>query len=412
MQILLREMRNALRPEPSVLEPAKQVVADLNTALRKAGLKAKAVQGGSTAKGTFLKQDHDVDLFVRFDFSYKNQDISDLLEKALPFPAQRVHGSRDYFQFQDHLKYEIVPVLAVRTSRQAQNVTDMSPLHVDWVLKQLQKKPGLRDEIRLAKQFCKAAGVYGAESYIKGFSGHILDILIIHYGSFLALLRKAITWRPPIIIDPEHKLKDPLNELNPAKVQSPLIIVDPVQDDRNAAAALSTQCFLTFQKQAQKFLKQPSKSFFTIRHLIKKDCKFRKGEWTYLVVIKPLQGKDDVVGSKLLKAFQYLKGQLVLHGFTIRRSQWVYDTESFFCFSFPAKLLPAQIEQEGPPMSRTRHAAAFRKKHPRAIVRKGRLYAKVKPRYRKPETLLRKLLADSQVKKRIRSATLEAVHAA
>ena len=53
-------------------------------------------------------------------------------------------------------------------------------------------KGKILDEIRLAKAFCHANGCYGAESYIKGFSGYALELLVYHYGSFQKFV-KAIT---------------------------------------------------------------------------------------------------------------------------------------------------------------------------------------------------------------------------
>lgn len=48
------------------------------------------------------------------------------------------------------------------------------------------------DEIKIAKAFCHATGCYGAESYIKGFSGYALELLIYHYKSFQSFV-KAMT---------------------------------------------------------------------------------------------------------------------------------------------------------------------------------------------------------------------------
>ncbi|MFH1398749.1 MAG: nucleotidyltransferase domain-containing protein, partial [Candidatus Woesearchaeota archaeon] len=222
----------------------------INTQFKKHKLKAKAVLGGSAAKGTMLKNDFDVDIFAQFDYSYKN--ISDLLEKALkPFKPIRVPGSRDYFQFTKQFNYEIVPVLKISSPKRALNVTDASPLHVKWVKKKANEK--LVDQIILTKIFLKAHSLYGAESYIKGFSGHVVDILIIYYNGFLKLLRASQKWKPGQIIDPEKHY----TFLNQSK-KGPLILIDPVQPDRNAAAALSQKNFEAFIAAAKAFLKKPS----------------------------------------------------------------------------------------------------------------------------------------------------------
>ena len=161
----LKKIIKKIKPKKIDVQPFLNKV---NAELKSNKLNAEAVLGGSLAKDTYL-QDTDVDIFVKFNLAYKNKDISQLLEKALKkFKPIKVHGSRDYFHIKE---YELVPVLDCKDSSEIMNVTDVSPLHVNWIKKHIKNKA---DEIRLVKQFCKANGVYGAESNINGFSGYIL----------------------------------------------------------------------------------------------------------------------------------------------------------------------------------------------------------------------------------------------
>ena len=197
--------------------------------------KVEIMLGGSAAKGTFLKKDFDVDVFVRFNEEYEDAELSKMLEKMLKsitsLKASLVHGSRDYFQLvRKGVKFEIVPVLKIDKSCDANNVTDCSPIHDDWIKKKITKRPGLSTEVVLAKLFMKSIGTYGAESYIKGFSGHVLDILITYYGSFLKLLSASQKWKVGEIIDIEKHS----GKLNDSKTYGPLIVVDPIQEERNA----------------------------------------------------------------------------------------------------------------------------------------------------------------------------------
>ena len=45
------------------------------------------------------------------------------------------------------------------------------------------------DEIKIAKAFCHANNCYGAESYINGFSGYGLELLVYYYGGFLRFIK-------------------------------------------------------------------------------------------------------------------------------------------------------------------------------------------------------------------------------
>lgn len=366
------------------------------------------MKGGSTAKGTYLKDDYDVDLFVRFDYSYKDEMISDILEGVLDkdFKLERVHGSRDYFQIKMEQGFliEIVPVLRIDDYKKALNVTDMSPLHVEYAKKRLSEEQ--KDDIRLAKQFCKAAKVYGAESYIKGFSGHILDILIIHYGSFESLVKNAADWGRKVIIDVEKHHEKPLEKLNDSKLHSPLIIVDPVQPDRNAAAALNNEKFELFKDTCRRFLEKPSKDFFRIRKLKKKDIDVASDEELFFFETRPKEGKKDVVGSKLLKAYEHMKYQLKKSDFKIRKTGWEFDDKARFYFLLKKERLPATFIRTGPPMEEKEGVRRFRAKHEKTFVENGRIFSEEKRKFRTAEPLLKSLMESAYVAERVKNIRL------
>jgi tRNA nucleotidyltransferase (CCA-adding enzyme) len=132
----------------------------------------------SSASQTFSKKVYDVDIFVRFDGEkYKDDEISGILGKALSVGkgVKKIHGSRDYYQkIVEGIVIEIIPVLKIKKPEDAENVMDLSYFHVNYLLKKIKKKKKLVDEIILAKSFCHAHNCYGAESYIRGFSGYSL----------------------------------------------------------------------------------------------------------------------------------------------------------------------------------------------------------------------------------------------
>ena len=104
---LFKKVLAQIKPTTAQRGVVNAFVRDLNAKLRQRKLQATAILGGSMAKGTFLKNDHDVDIFVRFDKRYKSDQLSDLLAQALPKGVVRVHGSRDYFQLRQENLYEI-----------------------------------------------------------------------------------------------------------------------------------------------------------------------------------------------------------------------------------------------------------------------------------------------------------------
>ncbi len=384
----LERIKKETRPDKNVLAEVEKTVSKINENLKG----AVCVPGGSVAKGTFLKDDFDVDLFVKYDYRYKDKDLSAMLEKTLKIfgNVERVHGSRDYFHIKNRLNYEIVPVLDIKDPKKAMNVTDMSPLHVEWVKKNL--KPGQADEIRLAKVFCKANRLYGAESYIRGFSGHVLDILIIHYGSFIALLENSRAWSPKVFIDTEshYKAKDKaLKKLNRSKIHGPMIVVDPILPDRNAAAALNNKNFMKFKSLAKNFLQNPSENFFVRKKIERKFLRKLAGKDQLLIVrATPKSDKTDVAGAQIVKSYKYLLRLLKKNDFDVKKSGWEWDKEAMLWFIIDTMPLPEKKIVEGPPAKMREAVNNFKKKYDHTFIKQDRIFAQTKREFRTPEKLI------------------------
>lgn len=383
------------------------LIKKLNSVLKSGKLKATAVLGGSLAKGTNLKEDFDADIFVKFDASYGSNKISDLLEKILKkmkLKCDRVHGSRDYFQTHNKFLIELVPVLNVKNWKEIKNVADMSPLHVEYFLSKANNDKRIRDEIRITKAFLKSARIYGAESYIRGFSGHVVDLLIINYGSFTNLLKKAEKWKDKTIIDIEKHHKHVLMTLNESKIENPLIIVDPIQPQRNAAAAVSMEAFKEFIKKAKEYNKKPAleyfekKEFSSIINVAKK--KFEKKGNYFELSVTPLIDKKDVAGSKVLKIKSFLETKLLDNEFKILWSDWEFSFESSkISIIIDKKMLSEEKIIEGPATNMLSiHINAFKKKHKNTYLEENRYYAKEKRKYRCAEELLVQLINIKYVK--------------
>lgn len=400
--------------EVSSLNKALGIVRDRLSFFASAhGFDVEVVAGGSTAKGTFLKGNFDVDMFVRFK---QGGDLSDLLEQVVIDLAselnvifERVHGSRDYFQFSfQGFFFEIVPVKFIDDIGQVENVTDMSPLHVFWVRDKLGS--GLSGDIRLAKQFCKACGVYGAESYINGFSGHVLDILIIEYGGFDNFVRAVASWGERTVVDPEKQHVDVFKELNKSKLDSPLIVIDPIDPARNASAALSVEKYDALIASCKAFLVNPSEQFFEIKPFSILDLQKSQldGELLFVVKVTSLEGKRDVVATKVLKVFEFLSRHLQLHGFTVLSSTWNYDEVSHLCFVVRDEVLSSHFEREGPPLKNSAAADRFRDVHKENVYeRDGRLFVKVGREFLDPTRCIQHLLAQEFVSVRCKDVSLE-----
>lgn len=411
MKSILQKIKPSKEEEKNFTAAAASFLKMLNVVL--GSLSAKAILGGSGAKGTWLSGSHDVDIFVLFDlrkYGDKSGELSDLLDKALKKAflknkVERLHGSRDYFQLSyQGLMFEVVPILKIDQAEQARNITDISPLHSAWVEKHAAT---IKDDIRLLKQFCKANNLYGAESYIGGFSGYVLEILTANYGSFEKVLKAAQKWKEKDVVDPSkfYKTKElALFHINTSKLQSPLIVVDPVDKNRNAAAALSMEKCLLFKELAKKYLQKPSEEYF-VKEKITSDLlqkKYKDKGTLVLVTVVPVEGKEDAVGAKLLKVFEFLREKL--QGFDLLTGGWAWDkgAEAMFYFVAKKKELQAEEVRVGPPLKMKEFVDDFKKKNKNNFEEKGRVMAKVKVENPQLKDFLNALLKDEYVKERVK----------
>jgi tRNA nucleotidyltransferase (CCA-adding enzyme) len=385
-----------------VAQIIKDVETKVNSALKKSKIAAKCSVGGSVAKGTWLPGVSDVDFFILFNYEkYKSehQFLSDTTEKVLRNVfkgVQRLHGSRDYFNV-DYKNFilEFVPVLEISELSDALNLTDYSPLHVYWVRDRVKVNRKLQTEIRLAKQFFKANGVYGAESYIAGFSGHATEILTIYYGSFSRLLKNVVEWGRGEVIDVNKNYKNSnqiFDEVNESKLQSPIIVIDPVEPARNAAAALGEEKFDLLKKATKRFLANPTIDFFKIKLFDVKLLKQKPGQKLFVLQTTPTKGKEDVVGCKLLKTFEEFQKAIAHNNFRIMHSGWHWPGKgsATFWIYLPAKPLPKERIVEGPPAKvPEQFIKQFRKKWKRIYLKSGRYWAKARVKLREPAVAVR-----------------------
>jgi tRNA nucleotidyltransferase (CCA-adding enzyme) len=366
--------------------------------------------GGSVAKNTWLKGNHDIDIYVKFDPKYyEGKDISKILKQSLKNikKKDKVHGSRDYFQImQDTYTIELVPILDIKKVSQAINITDVSPFHVKWV----KKHKSLCDEMRLTKAFCKANKIYGAESYIKGFSGYVLEILTVYYESFNKLIKAVSKWDSNLIIDIEkhYKEKNIIKELNQSKTKSPLILIDPVQKERNASAGLSKEKFKLFKELAKAYLKNPSPIFFIKKEITINNIKeLANGKQLILIEATPLKGKKDVVGAKLLKCFEHFSKHLKLNNFILIDQGWDWTETALFYFILDKKKLPQKKKHYGPPKNST-SLNDFKNKWKNYNLKfeKNISYIIMDRNYRDAKSFMKDFIKKDYIKERVKSIKL------
>ncbi len=430
----LEEILNKVlaRVEPSkqdleiIKKYLKQFRDKIEKQIKKHKLDAVLFEGGSFAKKTIIKKDkYDIDIFIMFSEKFKansgkifinsssgksrikEQDISKLTEKLLKGikGVSVIHGSRDYFQIRGEQRtgnfltssssgksqtkeskdffIELIPVIKTIDPKKAENITDLSYSHVKYINKKI-KSQKILNEIKIAKAFCYATKTYGAESYINGFSGYSLELLIYHYKSFLNFIKAMTSWnkKDKIIIDIEKHYKnkkDVLLDMNSSKLSSPIILVDPTYKQRNALAALSEETFEKFKQAARKFLKNPSINDFEIKKIdlekIRKQALEKKYEFI-LLKLKTNKPEGAVAGSKLLKFYAHLENE-IKRFFEIKNNGFDYAQGNCAECFFSAKK-KKEIIKHGPFLKDKTNVKQFKREHKNTFEKAGKIYAKEK----------------------------------
>ena len=148
-------------------------------------IKAVPVIGGSVAKGTWLKSDVDIDIFVKFsndldDSVLQNEGIDIGLNSLKDNETRLRYSDHPYVEgFYDDLRVNIVPCFDSPVGKW-RSAADRSPHHTIFIKNNYNST--LQKEVRLLKQFLKGLNLYGAEVKIQGFSGYASELLILKYG--------------------------------------------------------------------------------------------------------------------------------------------------------------------------------------------------------------------------------------
>jgi len=361
------------REREKVQSLATALVERVKTSAKKEGIKAQVRVEGSVAKDTWIRDEPEIDIFMRVPTSTPREAFGTI---CLNIAKEATRGSEQIERFAEHpyleaivnsIRINIVPCYQTKPG-EWKSATDRTPYHTDYVKPRLDGK--LKAEVRLLKRFMKGTGVYGAEIKVGGFSGYLSELLILHYGSFVNVLKSAASWRHPWIIDYENHYSGRVSEVQRI-FEEPLIVIDPIDKGRNVASAVRKQRLDEFVAASRAFLKEPSLKFF-----YPKDTKpFRKEKLlsairkrgTTLVFVK--FGKTnvvpDILWGQLYRTHKSLRKLLHQNDFNVLRSTVWSDEQNLnvFLFEVESRLLPAVKKHLGPPIDKRMECENFLRKH-------------------------------------------------
>ena len=353
MKKIISKVRKSIIPSKS-LEISKMQIANLAFKLVEEQLKKfpeviSLEFGGSYAKGTWLSN-ADVDIFIKFKKITSEEKFVKISEK-IGFTSMKKHNP--YVRYSEHpyveakiknTRINVVPCYDVKLGNWKSSA-DRSPFHTRKMKKVLTTK--MREEVRLLKTFLKYSGIYGAEMAKQGFSGYVSEVLILNFGNFENVIKFIAKIKENQVIGKTPKI-----------FETPIVIVDPIDSNRNLAAAISTENIGKFILSCRAFQIKPSLKFFK-----PKKSKISKNNTDNVLVVKfnfKIRS-PDIIWGQIKRATNSLKTQLEMGGFKVLRSTSHTDEkkEAYLFFLLESTVIPKKYSKIGPEFFREKDSQSF-----------------------------------------------------
>lgn len=350
-----------------------EIISKLFIEASKENINAEIRVEGSIAKDTWLKGEADIDIFMRVPPTLTRKDLE---IKCLNIAREAFKDYKIVERYAEHpylevwikeTKVNIVPCFKVEKGKW-KSATDRTPFHTDFMKEKLNET--LKREIRILKKFMKGTGLYGAEIKIGGFSGFLCELLTLYYGSFKNVLEAASNWRKKQVIDVAGWFSGKEEEAYDLFDEN-LIVVDPVDKSRNAAASVFESKLWEFVSASRMFLKKPSLNFFyppLQKILSEKEIseKLSKVNLDLLfLVFGEINAVVDVLWGQLYKTENALKNFLKANDFKVFRSASWSDEKNLnvILFELEKESVFSPKKHVGPPIEKRKESEDFIIKH-------------------------------------------------
>ena len=364
-QMVIEQIRDRIDPDSAEREAMQRVMSQLRnritTEVESLPVSADVVQVGSTARGTWLAGDRDIDIFVRFPTELNREALEEYGLKVgsgvLP-SGHEEYAEHPYITGTfEGFEVDLVPCYDVDAGSELQSAVDRTPHHNQYLQTRIDER--IAAAVRVLKKFLKGIGAYGSDLRTRGFSGYLTELLVIEYGDFEAVLKAAARWQPPVEIDPEAH--------GTAAHDDPLIVVDPTDPARNVAAVCSATNISRFQHYARQFLEEPKQTYFesptemaaemdieTVRTHLQ-----RRGTSPMALVFDSPDIVDDQLYPQLRKSVQGIRTALETEGFDVIRTAAFADDQAVLFIELMHRHCPAIERHTGPPITVREHASEF-----------------------------------------------------
>ncbi len=375
-QKLLQSVIQKIKPGEKELRTENQKAQEFIRRIQKMkGMHTHVILGGSLSRNTHLRSDRDIDLFVMFPKHVKREDFEQeglRIGKALfrGHSFEQAYSEHPYIRgIIEGYEVEVVPSYAVDKASELQSSVDRSPFHARYIQEKLSEQQ--RDETRLLKQFLKGIGAYGADQKNESLPGYACELIILHYGNFWNAVHGIAQWHFGKLIDLQ---KTWVEAQARARYKTPLILIDPTDEQRNVAAALGERQFDRMVSAAQSFSKNPTKEFFFPKptkpfHWSAIQKMLKRKNILPISIPYPKGALSDIVWGQARRMERKISNHLKLESFKVENTySWTDESKTIALgFELESITLGKTVKRTGPKIEDAKNSERFLQAHPNPL---------------------------------------------
>lgn len=373
---ILKEIKPSEEDRQKVNDFSNKLVKIITDYAEEKNVEVKCRLVGSMAKNTSLMGKSDIDLFMTFPLSYPEEKLKEYGLEFGQYCIDMVNGKQE-IRYASHpyitglidgFEVDFVPCYKIKDASELKSAVDRTILHTDYVQKHMTNDE--TNEVLLLKKFMASVNTYGANFKVSGFSGYLCELLILKYHTFENLIDFAANkWHNRFIIDLEEYGTG--NNYN-----DPFIVIDPVDKNRNVAAALSMQKFSEFIIACRNYLQNPKIEYFKDKKVTtnKKELNEEfneRGTKCYVLSFNVPELPDDVIYPQISKTMNSFIKVAELYDFNIIENSYYIDNnkKAHIILEFETDELPNVKIHNGPLVKFIENGFKFKNKYPNAYIK-------------------------------------------
>jgi tRNA nucleotidyltransferase (CCA-adding enzyme) len=397
----LKDIKPSIDDRRKVLEFSNKLMKIIADYANERNIEVSCRLVGSMAKKTSLMDKADIDIFMTFPLDYPEEKLKEYGLEFGQYCIEHVNGkpeiryaSHPYVTgIIDDFEVDFVPCYNIRDASELKSAVDRTILHTDYVQEHLSDEEA--SQVLLLKKFMTSVNTYGANSKVNGFSGYLCELLILKYHSFEKVVETAAhKWQNQYKIDLE-------NYGTSSNYKDRLIVIDPVDKNRNVAAALSMQKFSEFIVACRNFLKNPSNEYFKERTInANKDeiiDEFNKrATKCYILSFNVPELPDDVIYPQVNKTMNSFVNVSKMYDFNIIESNYYIDSENkaHIILEYDVDRLSNVKIHHGPLVRYGENGFNFKEKYPQAYIKNNKWIAVSERKYKSVQEMIENIVKE------------------